>query len=295
MNAITAVRLASDDLGTTLGWFAGQWWVWAVVGVILLGLILPRLIDLIPSGRLRHSADHPTSGPEANELALGYPQIANIGSGEWNDPTAGGFTDRTRAHIADQWSLHSHEDWIANVERLLTDRRRREPWVISLEVRAELGRALGRVPKTREWTKAIIDAGGDKRDAQFFVAAIEYIEQETRKRAGKGAIPADVYVKTLDGYALGQAVAVATWGVGLGLGTVEEARQLIHRANVEARPLFGSWAEYGLSYVAGRAMHWSDGRLDENSWRKYGDAAGEVARALDAKQQGPWAQLPWKL
>ena len=175
---------------------------------------------------------------------------------------------------------------------LQNGRRRREPWVALLAVRGALGARLGRAPKAKEWVAAVVEAGGGKREAAAFAKAVESLEQQARK-AAKGTIPADDYVTTLDGYAYGQAVALTTWGVALGHGTVDEARQIIHHVNDAARPSFRSWSDFGLGYVVGRVMHWSDGRPDEESFDKWGDSAMQVAAALTEKRGGPWSALPW--
>lgn len=287
-----SARVNLNDLGSILEWLIGQWWVWAIVGVVVLFFVV---VWLLPDAKVVPSADFSTTDTEANEIALGYMQISNLPSGPWNDPTAPGIGDREKKQLADQWGLHSRQDWLDNIERLTTVRRRRDPWVISLQLRADLAVQLGRVPKTKEWTAAIVEAGGNKRDARTFVAAIEHIESQVRKLAGKDIVPADAFVKTLDGYALGQAVALATWGVALGYGDVAEARQLIHRINVEGRPAFDSWVDFGLSYIAGRVMHWSDGNIGDKTFDKLGDNWSDLKAACTEKRNGPWATLSWKL
>jgi len=274
-------------------WLIGQWWVWTVVGVIVLVILV---VLLLPASKVKASPDQPTTGREANEIALGYLQTQNDPTGAWNDPTASGVTDRVKARLVEQWGLQTRTDWLANIERLTTDRRRRDPWTSYLTVRAELGARLGREPKTKEWQRAIVEAGGDKRDAKTFVAAIEYLEQETRKAVGKKTFPPMSFVTTLDGYALGQAVALATWGVAIGHCTVEEAREIIHSINRTARTDFGSWHAFGLSYTVGRVMHWSDGRLSDKTFGKLGQGtASDFAAAVTEKRHGPWATLPWTL
>lgn len=281
-----------NDLGSLLGWLIGQWWVWVIVGVIVIGAIV---LKLLPDAKVNAAEGFPTTGREANEIALGYLQIDGLPSGPWNDPTASALTAKEKQQLVDQWGVATREEWLANIERLVTDRRRRDVWALMLAVRAELAQRLGRTPKTREWTTAIAEAGGDKREARTFVAAIEYTEQETRKLAGKDLLPATVITTTLEGYAFGQAVALATWGVALGHADVPEAREIIHRVNEQARPQFSSWEEFGLSYVVGRVMHWTDGQVDEKSYGRFSDAAHSLGAALSEKRKGPWATLPWTL
>ncbi|MBW1640833.1 DUF1266 domain-containing protein [Microbacterium resistens] len=285
-------RLDLNDLGSLIQWLFGQWWVYAILGAILLVVIV---IWLLPASKVKPSEAFSTDDREANEIALGFLQITNLPSGPWNDPTASALTDVEKKHLVDQWGLHSREDWLANIERLTTDRRRRDVWVTCLAIRDETAQRLGRVPKSREWTAAIVEAGGDKRDARTFVAAIEQIEQQVRKLVGKDIVTPEVFVRTLDGYALGQAVALTTWGVALGFADVAEAREIIHRINVAGRPAFSSWADFGLSYITGRVMHWSDGKLGEKTFEKLGDGWPDFRAAGTAKRNGPWATLPWRI
>ncbi|MFK3676931.1 DUF1266 domain-containing protein [Microbacterium sp. NPDC090218] len=281
-----------NDLGSIFEWLIGQWWVWAVVGVVVLFFLV---IWILPDAKVKASPDHSATDTAADEIALGFLQIVNLPSGHWNDPTASILGDREKKVLVDQWGVHTREEWLANIERLTTVRRRREMWVLYLAVRAQLAEQLGRVPRAKEWLAAIVAEGGDKRDARTFVAAIEYIEKETRKRVGKDIVTPELFVRTLDGYALGQAVAMTTWGVALGHADVDEARAIIHQINLDGRPAFTSWADFGLSYIAGRVMHWSDGNVDEKSFEKFGDGWSDFKAAATAKRNGPWASLPWSL
>ncbi len=243
--------------------------------------------------RLAPSELYSTDDTEANEIALGLLQISSLPSGPWNDPTAPGLGTEEKALLAEQWGIHDRADWLGMIDHLTTVRRRRHGWMLHLAVRNDLHTALGRVPTTKEWLTAIADEGGDRRDARPFVRGIEHIEQEVRRRVGKDVVTPDLYVRTLDAYALGQAVAMTTWGVALGYADVAEARRIIHRISVDTRPSFVSWAGFGLSYIAGRVMHWSDGDLAEDSFEKYGNSWTDFASASTAKRNGPWATMPW--
>jgi hypothetical protein len=281
-----------NDLGSIVGWLIGQWWVWAIVGAVALFFLI---LWIIPAAKVKPSEKFSTTDAEANEIALGFLQIRNLPSGPWNDPTASDLGPSEKSVLVEQWGVHTREEWLSNIERLTTVRRRREVWVLYLAVRVALAERLGRAPKAKEWLAAIVEEGGDKRDAKTFITAIEYIESEVRKRVGKDIVTPGLFVQTLDGYAIGQAVAMATWGVALGHGDVPEARSIIHAINVEARPAFSSWADFGLSYIAGRVMHWSDGRVDEKSFEKFGDGWADFKAAATETRNGPWATLPWTL
>ncbi|MEV7610741.1 DUF1266 domain-containing protein [Microbacterium sp. NPDC089320] len=243
--------------------------------------------------RLAPSERFSTADTEANEIALGLLQITTLPSGPWNDPTAPGLGPDDQALLAEQWGIHSRDDWLDMIDHLCTVRRRRQAWMLRLAVRNDLDTALGRVPTAEEWLARIVAEGGDDREARPFVAGVEHIEHEVRRRVGKDVVTADVYVRTFDGYALGQAVALATWGVALGYSDMTEARRIIHRVNVDARPSFVSWVDFGLSYIAGRIMHWSDGILVEESFESLGDVWTDFAAAVMPRRGGPWGALPW--
>ena len=288
-----AAEVDFNNVFSIVPWLVGQWWFWAVVGVVVLLCLIGWLL---PGAKAKPSADHPTDGPDANEIALGFLQIHNLPSGPWNDPTASGLTDREKRTLIDQWGVPTREEWLAAIQRLVVDRRRRDVWVSYLAIRADLASTTGRAPKKKEWVQAAVEAGADKRPAATFVDAIETLERQVKKAAGRNTIPAETFVTTLDGYAVGQSVALATWGVALGYADVTEVRGLIHEINLAARPAFRSWPDFGLSYAVGRVMHWSDGALNDKTFDKFGEStASDLGVALSEKRQGPWATLPWNL
>ena len=248
---------------------------------------------ILPATKVKPSARFSAVDNEANEIALGFLQISTLPSGPWNDPTAPALSDAEKQMVAEQWGVHSRADWLGMIEHLTTVRRRRHAWMAHLAARNQLAITLGRVPRSTEWLAAIAAEGGDDRNARPFVTGIEQIEREIRSHVGSEIVTPELFVRTLDAYALGQAVAMVTWGVALGHADVAEARRIIHRINVEARPSFVSWADFGLSYLAGRVMHWSDGELDGESFAKFGDGWSDFKAAAAPKRGGPWATLPW--
>lgn len=248
---------------------------------------------ILPASKVTASSRYATDDAAANELALGYLQIRTLPSGPWNDPTAPDLGESEKAILTEQWGVHRRADWLGMIDHLTTVRRRRHAWMLHLAVRNELAVTRGRVPTASEWLTGIAADGGDLRDARPFVDGIEHVEREVRRHVGDDIVTLDLFVRTLDAYALGQAVAMATWGVALGHADVAEARRIIHRINVEARPSFVSWADFGLSYLAGRILHWSDGTLDAQSFAKFGDGWRDFKAAATAKRGGPWATLSW--
>ncbi|OAN41223.1 DUF1266 domain-containing protein [Microbacterium sp. H83] len=253
------------------------------------------LTRIIPAPKLMPSPSFSTTDIPANEIALGFLQIRTLPSGPWNDPTAPGLGAYEQEALIEQWGVGSRHEWLEMIEYLTTVRRRREDRMLHLAVRNDLAIDLGRVPRTGEWLEAIASSGSDPEGARAFIEGISLIELRVRRRVGIASVTPETFVRTLDGYAVGQAVAMATWGVAMGFAEVPEVRQLIHRINIDARRSFTSWADFGLSYLAGRVMHWSDGVVDEDSLERYGDGWSDMTAALSAKRGGPWATLPWTL
>lgn len=241
--------------------------------------------------RLTASELFSATDADATAIAIGLLQIRTLPSGAWNDPTAPGLGPREREMLIEQWGVGTREDWLGMIDHLSTLRRRRPAWMLHLAVRNDVAIAVGRAPEAAEWLAAIGEDGGDERDARPFVDGIVHIEHEVRRHVGADIVTPELFVRTLDGYALGQAVAMTTWGVALGYADVEEARSIIRRIHDDARPSFVSWADFGLSYLAGRIMHWSDGDVDETAFEKFGDGWADFRAA--SRRGGPWATLAW--
>ncbi|WP_449282352.1 DUF1266 domain-containing protein [Leucobacter sp.] len=265
---------------------------WLAVGVAVVLLLFVLLAVFAKFAKQGYHKGFPTDSREANLLALGFQQITNSGN-YWNDPTASNNGEGEEGTLREMWGLNSTQDVIDTVERLVVQRRRREVWQQLLEIRAAAARENdGRKPSTRQWLAAIKQAGGTgKGEERDFVGAVAYYEKEL----GKKHYPAGEPVVSLDAYAFGQAVAVCTWAVGMGLISQTDAMRLIGQVNEIARPEFDSWAAFGRSYALGRAMHWSDGVADEKRARQSGEAISAMESALDGKRRGPWGLLPWQL
>lgn len=270
---------------------AAMWIVLGTIGILLLlsllGVLLPRL------SRLPYSRDFPTATREANLLALGLQQIASAGS-LWNDPLAGALTATERRRLGEQWNLRSAGDVVETVQILVATRRRREPWQQWLALRGRSSEQDEGVRTSgRRWIAAICEAGGEG-DALDFAKSVAYYERRLGRK-GRILFPADEPVVTLDAYALGQAVAVAVWGVALGHLSHAESRQLIERINACARAEFRSWEAFGRSYTLGHAMHGSDGARSRLHVKRVSRSAYLMLKALDGRRNGPWGLLPWRV
>lgn len=294
-NSPKGERHLMESITSVFDWFLApenrliMWIALGFLGIIVLFLVLKVFARF---SKLAYNKDFPVDTREANLLALGFQQITNA-QNYWNDPTASLSSTSSLHKLRDMWGLNSANDVYENVERLFMQRRRRELWQQLLALRAQAAQANGgKKPSSRQWLAAIKESGGTGKGEELeFVRAVEYYE----KAFGKKHFPAHEPVLSFDAYALGQAVAVCTWGVGLGLISREDSMRMIEEINRVARQEFDSWAAFGRSYVLGRAMHWSEGSADEDHAKQCREAVVAMEIALDAKQRGPWGLLPWRL
>lgn len=265
------------------------------IGLIILAKILGFILNLIPDAKVKADPDFSTEDQRANDLALGFIQIRTA-MGVWNDPEAREIakSKSLKKNLASMWGLHTSADYQATIKRLVEDRRSRELWDSLLAVRMEAAKELGRKPTEREWLDAVKSEGGTgKGEEKDFIKAVHYYEKKLRKSGKTIVFPDDAVVTNLEGYAFGQAVAVAVWGVAMEIATVDEATKIIRNINKIARKRFDSWEDFGRSYILGRALHQSDGKIDDELATKMGDAQIEYAAALNEKIDGPWTRLKW--
>ena len=239
-----------------------------------------------------HHPDYSRTNRQANLLALAY-LILDESDSHWNDPTASDNTAASNARLREQWGLHSGQDVFDTVVRLLTVRHHREPWQRLLAARAVAAQAEGgRRPATEQWLAAVRDSSGSAGGEELkFIKVIEYYEKEL----GRERFPRNDPVLSLDGFALAQAVAVATWGVGLGLISNAESMQLIEQANEVARREFGSWEAFGRSFLLGEVMELTGGNVSKEGLAAAKRRSMRLNFALDDEYGGPWDRLPWQL
>jgi hypothetical protein len=282
-------------LGGFVQWLSENWgWVAAVVaGIVVAALAL----NLLPDAPIPTSPDFPTSGDEARDLAVGAIQILTA-EGKWNDPEAHTMRDSKdlRSKMVSMWGLTDRETWLETIEEL--PQRRADSLRDSLlALRAELSRASGRRPSQREWLAAAKERGVTGRDVKAVINAVVEIEKSLKKSALRTVVlPAGETVVSVRGYAQGQQIAVATWGVALGFATREDIRPIIRAVSEQARRDFASWEEFGRSYLLGRVMRLVEhGMPVEKAIEKNDDGIRAYGQLFDAKRgnSGPWSTLPW--
>lgn len=283
------------DLDAIISWLVENWvWPAAIVGVIV---VIALVLKLLPDARIDTSPDFPTSGDEARDLAVGAIQIATS-LGQWNDPESHSIQQSRslRSNLVSMWGLTDRTSWLETFEEL--PQRRTDALRDSLlAVRAELARSGNGRPSQREWLAAAKERGATGREVKTVIAAIVEIEKSMKKKyLGALVLPADVTIASVRGYAQGQQIALATWGVALGFASREEIRPMIRMVSAQARDDFGSWEEFGRSYLLGRTLRLVEqGMPAEKAIEKTDDGMSAYGRLFDAKRgnSGPWGQLPW--
>jgi hypothetical protein len=283
------------DVDALFAWLVENWPIVAAVaaGILVIGLVL----NLLPNARIATSAEFPTAGDETRDLAVGAIQIATS-QGQWNDPEAHSIqkSKSLRSTLVSMWGLTDGETWLETFHEL--PQRRADALRDSLlAVRAELAAAGTRRPSQREWLAAAKDRGASGREVTQIVQSVVAIEKSLKKNSlGTVVLPPEATIASVRGYAQGQQVAVATWGVALGFATREEIRPLLREVSAQARSDFGSWEEFGRSYLLGRTLRLVEqGMPVEKAIEKNADGLIAFGQLFEAKRgrSGPWSTLTW--
>ena len=284
----------SIDVDAIIAWIAENWiWPAAIVGVIVLFFIV---IALLPDARISTNPAFPIEGDEARDLAVGAIQITTS-FGAWNDPEARAISESKslRKNLVEMWGLTDRASWMETIQEL--PERRSDPLRDSLlRLRASVADSLGRRPTKKEWVKAAKEQGAGGRDVTDTISTIVTLENGfKKKKLGTLVLPDSATIRSSTGYAYGQCAALATWGVALGFATREEIRPILAEISARARSEFGSWEEFGRSYLLGRSLRLVEQGMDtEKALEKADDGLTAYGRAFDAKRGGgPWSTLTW--
>lgn len=284
----------SIELDTIIGWLIANWiWPAVIVGAIV---VLFIVLALLPDAKMRTSAAFPVTGDEARELAVGAIQITTS-LGAWNDPEAHAIRQSAtlRRNLTAMWGLDDRDEWLETIRELPV--RRSEPLRDGLlELRARLADTLGRRPSKKEWVAAAQAEGAAARPAGRVIDSIITLERALRTRKlGTLILPDSATIGSTRRYAYGQAAALATWGVALGFATREEIRPILTRTSEQARADFGSWEEFGRSYLLGRSLRLVEQGMDPaKAIDTTSDGLLAYSQAFDVNRGGgPWATLPW--
>lgn len=182
----------------------------------------------------------------------------------------------------------------------MNDKRSNDLRDTLLALRAELADSLGRRPTKKEWLNEVKKHTQKvSRDAKTEIDMITYFESKFKKADNIALITDDVTVRNLHAFAYGQAVAVCVWGVAAGVVSEEEAVKTAKKISELAKKGYGSWQEYGQSYILGRACFFYDrfsGKDAEKAAEAQSDARSSYREAFapaTAKNPGSWTRLEW--
>ncbi|WKU43399.1 DUF1266 domain-containing protein [Streptomyces sp. VNUA116] len=246
----------------------------------------------------------PAPGPLLHGLACGAHLCFRNGDAwntlHWHGMGYSGEAER----IADDWGVHSREDWLETEERLLGQDVSPWYWDFVLGARTALLRAQGggRVDpgQWRDTVEATVRAraqenGTPAGDPDFagFVAHLrdlvgQVLRYEARFRAD-GLLPPDGLVRTVAAWDIGRGSKMARWGRGARYATEAEMHAAIERAAAAARAAYDSWEEFSAGYVLGRCLH-----FDEEEFGPWYTTVLDAHRALTTDPDSPWRTVPFK-
>ncbi|MET9555646.1 DUF1266 domain-containing protein [Streptomyces sp. NPDC006645] len=257
----------------------------------LMDRLVTRRTGVLPTGALLHG------------LACGA-HLCFTNGDAWNTAHWHGMGYRgERERVAESWSVHGREDWLAMEERLLE--REVSPWYwdFVLGARTALSAARGGRVDAEQWRdcveatlrdQAALRAGASADDADFeeFVAHLralvgKLLRYESRFRAD-GLLPPDGYVRTVAAWDIGRGSKMARWGRGARYATEAEMLAALERASAAARSAYDSWEEFSAGYVLGRCLH-----FDEEEFGPWYTTVLDAHRALATAPDSPWRTVPF--
>ncbi|MFF5089146.1 DUF1266 domain-containing protein [Streptomyces niveus] len=257
----------------------------------LMNRLVTRRTGALPTGALLHG------------LACGA-HLCFTNGDAWNTAHWHGMGYQgERERVAESWSVHGREDWLAMEERLLE--REVSPWYwdFVLGARTALIAAQGTRVDAEQWRdcveatlrdQAVRKAGTSGEDAEFeeFVAHLrslvgKLLRYESRFRAD-GLLPLDGVVRSVAAWDIGRASKMARWGRGARYATEAEMRAALIRASDVARSVYGSWEEFSAGYVLGRCLH-----FDEEEFGPWYTTVLDAHQALATAPDSPWRTVPF--
>jgi hypothetical protein len=265
-----------------------------VAAVVILGFLAWLFLRGEPKS-MQPLDGAPVDGPVARAIAVGALQLDNDDF-PWNDITGSALDQKQQRGLREMWDLTDREAWLENLERLTSGNRFDGPIVAMMAIRDEIA-PDHRQPTDRDWLAAIKNHGGTGRgDEKKFVSNVRRWEKNLRKVGTKNFIvyPADYAATSLEGYNIGQAAAMVVWGNAMGFAEPGEAEKLLIEISAIAKRQFGSWEEFGRSYLLGRCVNLY--RMTEDNDKVQSSIIGTMwsyRYAFKGEHGGPWATLAW--
>ncbi|MGW0365494.1 DUF1266 domain-containing protein [Streptomyces sp. NPDC002990] len=256
----------------------------------------------------------PLHGPIAHGLAVGA-HLAVTNGEFWNSIAYHGRGyQRERRRVAKSWSITDRGGWLSTLEQLLSASVVSPVWEYALRVRRVLASDFAGPVDIEHWRHAAeaslrrsaersaepqltpegvtvarprptAEVEGEITGVKRLIGRIARYEQRFR---ADGLLPADGWVRSVEGWDIGRASQMARWGVGCRYGTVQEAEKAVLRAGEAARGTYRSWEEFSAGYVLGRCLH-----FDEEEFGTWYTTALAAHVVLTTDPASPWRNIPW--
>ncbi|KOG58053.1 MULTISPECIES: DUF1266 domain-containing protein [Streptomyces] len=271
----------------------------------------------LPEGRIHALfTGGPLHGPVAHGLAVGS-HLAVTNGEFWNSLAYhGSGYQYERRRVAKSWSITERSDWLSTLHTLLDCGMVSPVWEFALRVRRALASDFAGPVDVEHWRhvaeaslrrnaqraaepqltpdgvtvaqpRPAAEVEGEIAGVRRLIGRIARYEQRFR---ADGLLPADGWVRSVEGWDIGRASQMARWGVGCRYGSVDEAEQAVLRAGEAARDTYRSWEEFSAGYVLGRCLH-----FDEEEFGTWYTTALAAHLALTTDPASPWRNIPWNL
>jgi hypothetical protein len=234
----------------------------------------------------------PLHGPVAHALACGA-HLAVHEQVLWND--LGDVYDSYPTDVErlrDSWNVTNRGEWLRRLEHLLKAVTTAPEPKFLLRIRAELAQGHGTRPPVDVWHRtaeaALRHGGTPEPQAAAVLSLIGRILRYEARLQADGILPPYGFVRSVNGYDFGQAVAFARWGLGARFCEPAEAEQAVLRAGQACRETYGSWQEFAAGYALGAVL-----RGGEEDFEQGYDSVLGPHRILSHDPGSPWRHIPW--
>nr|WP_254879110.1 DUF1266 domain-containing protein [Streptomyces sp. NA04227] len=255
----------------------------------------------------------PLEGPLAHGLACGALLFVN-GGHLWNSLAfhGSGYTE-ARKSLRTWWGVHSRQQWLGHLNRLLAADMVSGAWEFVLGIRHSLARSYAGPIDVAHWrevaerelrhhaaqTEVRLGPEGVTRVEPTGTAELEGQVKGVKRLIGRiaryearfradGLLAENAYVRTVEAWDHGRASGMARWGVAARFGTVPEAETAVLAVSESCRANYRSWEDFAAAFVLGRCLHFDDEEF--GSWYQDMVTAHHV---LTTDPASPWLTVPW--
>lgn len=251
--------------------------------------------EVYDADRIVTASQEATTGAAATKLALGA-VMAVQNHEPWNTiALPSSLRSRAQQMIGNpgSWAIDDTDDLMAAVGRMLDEKFGDDDVDLVMAVRRDLAQSRGGVmPSPQEWLAGLDRVHNEAGTPQSLLAerraAAQRVINYERRLVSDGLV--DGPLPDPLGYDIGRAVALARWGLVCRLIDAGTAQGIVDRAAQQAFARYGSWDEFGSSYVLGRIIAFDDDEVGE--W--YATSAASLS-LLRSAPDSPWRLNPWPL